>query len=276
MTVHDAERHDLYRMFDCVGRVAVVTGAAGTLGPVWVRTLLGAGATVAMIVEPGRATTPELTELRNHPRVVTVDADVTVREDLERARHQITAVHGEVDILVANAGRDHPPVADDAPRLAALRTGDVAGIVGANVLGTLLTISVFGGAMADAGRGSVVLIGSQYSVVAPRPYLYDHMGGETPFMKNPAYGASKAAVVNLARYFGAHWGPAGVRVNALSPGGVLGTQDSTFVKKFSREVPLGRMLEADELRGPLLFLVSDASSFVTGAHLVVDGGYTIW
>ena len=102
--------------------------------------------------------------------------------------------------------------------------------------------------------------------------FYDHL--DPPFTKPAAYGASKAAVVNLTRYFARLWGPHGVRVNALSPGGVRGGQDAEFVRKYSERVPLGRMAEPDDLAGPLLFLASDASAYVTGHELRVDGGFT--
>jgi NAD(P)-dependent dehydrogenase (short-subunit alcohol dehydrogenase family) len=95
-------------------------------------------------------------------------------------------------------------------------------------------------------------------------------------LKPPAYGASKAAVVNLTRYLAALWGAMGIRVNALSPGGVLGEQDDTFIRKFSSRVPLGRMAVPSDLVGPLLFLASDASAYVTGIDLKVDGGFTVW
>ena len=106
--------------------------------------------------------------------------------------------------------------------------------------------------------------------------FYDHLGYDPPFLKPPAYGASKAAVVNLTRYLATLWGPAGVRVNALSPGGVLGGQDAEFRRKFCERVPLGRMAEESDLVGPLLFLASDASAYVTGVELRVDGGFTAW
>jgi NAD(P)-dependent dehydrogenase (short-subunit alcohol dehydrogenase family) len=104
--------------------------------------------------------------------------------------------------------------------------------------------------------------------------MYDHMQLDPPFLKPAAYGASKAGVVNLTRYFARLWGPAGVRVNALSPGGVRGDQDAEFVRKFTARTPLGRLGEDEDLRGPLLFLASDASRYVTGHELRVDGGFT--
>ena len=112
--------------------------------------------------------------------------------------------------------------------------------------------------------------------MSPDQRLYDHLPGDLPFLKSPAYGASKAAVVNLTKYFATLWGRSGVRVNTLSPGGVLAGQDDQFRAKYAERVPLGRMASVDDLRGPLLFLASRASSYVTGHELSVDGGFTAW
>jgi NAD(P)-dependent dehydrogenase (short-subunit alcohol dehydrogenase family) len=127
--------------------------------------------------------------------------------------------------------------------------------------------------MCEARPGSIVNIGSLYASVAPDPSFYDHL--VPPFVKPPAYGASKAAVVSLTRYFARLRGPYGVRVNALSPGGVRRAQDDEFIRrKCCARVPVGRMAEPDDIVGPLLFLASDASRYVNGQELRVDGGFT--
>ena len=128
--------------------------------------------------------------------------------------------------------------------------------------------------MRDRGGGSIVNIGSLYASRAPDPAFYDHLEVDPPFLKPPAYGASKAGLVSLTRYFARLWGPHGVRVNALSPGGVSAGQDAEFVRKYCERVPLGRMAEPADLGGPLLFLASDASRYLTGHELRVDGGFT--
>jgi len=235
---------------DLTGRVAVVTGALGILGPVWVEALTGAGATVAGL------------DVREGDGVL--QADVTEPASLESALAAITAEHGTPSVLVNNAGIDVPPGQSDDASFA--RTLDV------NVAGVFNSTQVFGRAMCEAGRGSIVNIGSLYASVAPIPAFYDHI--DPPFTKPAAYGASKAAVVNLTRYFARLWGPHGVRVNALSPGGVRGDQDPDFTRKYTDRVPLGRMAEPADLVGPMLFLCSDASAYVTGQNLQVDGGFT--
>jgi NAD(P)-dependent dehydrogenase (short-subunit alcohol dehydrogenase family) len=264
-------------LFDCSGQVAVITGPAGLLGPVWARTLLHAGATVVLVTEPGTAAKPEVAALADDPHVTVLTADITSAEQLAATRDELAARFGPPHILIASAGVDHPPRPGQPLDLGRLTPADINHAIHVNVTGTLLTVSAFGGPMAEAGRGSIVLIGSQYAMISPRPQMYDHLRDDGhPFIKNPAYGASKAAVASVARYFAAHWGRHGVRVNALSPGGVRSGQDPEFQRKFAAETPLGRMLEPAELEGPLLFLASDASSYVTGTHLLVDGGYTAW
>jgi NAD(P)-dependent dehydrogenase (short-subunit alcohol dehydrogenase family) len=130
--------------------------------------------------------------------------------------------------------------------------------------------------MGREGGGSIINVGSLYAAVSPDARMYDHIDMDPPFLKPPVYGASKAGLVNLSRYFATHWAGRGVRVNTLSPGGVVGGQDELFIRKFSARVPLGRLATPDELMGPLIFLASEASSYITGIELRVDGGYTAW
>jgi NAD(P)-dependent dehydrogenase (short-subunit alcohol dehydrogenase family) len=180
-------------------------------------------------------------------------------------------------VLVNNAGVDQPP---DSPKgrhhLPDLPIGEFRRMVEVNLLGTFQVIQVFGGRMAAGRGGSIVNIGSLYASVSPDPNFYEHLAGDAPFIKSPAYGASKAGVVNLSRFFATHWADRGVRVNTLSPGGVLAGQDEQFKAKYGARVPLKRMAEADDLKGPLVFLASSASSYVTGHELRVDGGFTAW
>jgi NAD(P)-dependent dehydrogenase (short-subunit alcohol dehydrogenase family) len=249
------------------GRVAVVTGARGRLGPVWAEALRGAGAEVLGIdldgQEPGDRDTPVHT------------ADVTDRAALERVRDAILGAHEAPTVLVNSAGVDQPPDAaartfriEDVPLDDFRRTVDV------NLAGVFNATQVFGPGMVAAGRGAIVNIGSLYASIAPDPSLYEHIPTDPPFLKPAAYGASKAGVINLTRYFARLWGPAGVRVNALSPGGVAGDQDPEFRAKYCARVPLRRMAEPADLVGPLVFLASDASRYLTGHELRVDGGFT--
>jgi NAD(P)-dependent dehydrogenase (short-subunit alcohol dehydrogenase family) len=264
---------------DLSGEVAVVTGALGRLGTTWISALLGAGADVVGIDLHDRPGTGPLDHSDNAKpgRYLDVRADVTNRQSLRRALATCTEDFGTPSILVNNAGVDQPPSAgagswlfEDVPDEMSATVLDV------NSLGVLRVCQIFGPPMVRRGRGSVVNIGSLYGNVAPDMRLYEHLPKDPPFLKPPAYGMSKAAVSALTRYLAALWGPTGVRVNTLSPGGVLGGQDPTFREKFSQRVPMRRMATHEDLTGPLLFLASDQSAYVTGTELVVDGGFLCW
>jgi NAD(P)-dependent dehydrogenase (short-subunit alcohol dehydrogenase family) len=266
--------------WDLTGAIAVVTGALGRLGPIWSTALLEAGAVVVGLDLPEAKISDPFAELMDRyprPRLHLVRADVSDRRSVEEARDRCVRDLGCPTVLVNNAGIDQPPaVLPRTYRIEDLPVEAWLPVLGVNVLGTFLMIQVIGGEMRRERRGSIVNIGSLYASVAPDPRLYDHLPSDPPFLKPPAYGASKAAVVNLTAYFAALWGPDGVRVNALSPGGVLGGQDAEFVAKYSVRVPMRRMAQPEDLAGPLVFLASDASRYVTGVDLRVDGGFTIW
>ena len=252
--------------FGLEGRVAIVTGASGNLGPIWIRALADAGAQVVGVdLKPA--------DVDGATRVEA--GDVTDRDSLTGVLERIRGDLGEPSILVNNAGIDQPPeAAATSYRIEDVPADDFLRTLAVNTGGTFIATQVFGGAMAAAGNGSIVNIGSLYSAIAPEPRFYDHMDVDPPFLKPAAYGASKAGVINLTRYFARLWGPNGVRVNALSPGGVRGGQDPEFLSKYTARVPLGRMAEPADLGGPLVFLASEASSYLTGHHLLVDGGFT--
>jgi NAD(P)-dependent dehydrogenase (short-subunit alcohol dehydrogenase family) len=248
---------------DLTGRVALVTGALGNLGPVWASALADAGALVHGIDVRGGSF---------HGGGDLHVADVTDRDSLAGV---LDAIGGAPDVLVNNAGIDQPPDAGAATRrIEEIPLDEFARVLQVNLTGTFAATQVFGAAMAAARRGSIVNIGSLYAGIAPDPSFYSHLSADPPFLKPPAYGASKAGVVQLTRYFARLWGPAGVRVNALSPGGVLGGQDPEFLEKYGARTPLRRMADPGDLRGPLLFLASDMSSYMTGHELRVDGGFT--
>jgi NAD(P)-dependent dehydrogenase (short-subunit alcohol dehydrogenase family) len=267
-------------LFSLHGRVAIVTGALGNLGPVWAKSLLDAGASVVGLDLPGAKPNAAFAALQSHydpKRLALLPASVTDREALLAARAHVRETFGAPDVLVNNAGVDQPPspagggyLLEDIPFDVNRRIFEV------NTLGLFQVVQVFGGDMVKARRGSIINIGSLYASVSPDPRFYDHIVSDPPFLKPPAYGASKAAVVNLTKYLATAFGPHNVRVNALSPGGVLGAQDEEFKRKFCARVPLGRMALHEDLVGPIQFLASDASAYVTGTELRIDGGFTAW
>jgi NAD(P)-dependent dehydrogenase (short-subunit alcohol dehydrogenase family) len=258
-------------LFDLEGRVAVVTGGSGQLGRVFVSGLAERGARVASF---------DLAESGAHPEgVVEHVVDITDREALAAAVDAVVRELGVPHVLVNNAGLDSPPDAPEAevgpfegvPEEAFDRVLDV------NVTGALLCCQTVGGAMARAGRGSIVNISSVYGMLSPVQDLYEfrRARGET-FVKPVAYSVSKGAVVNLTRYLATYWAKNGVRVNTLTLAGVWNDQQQEFLDAFAARSPMGRMLDEREALGALVFLGSDASSYVTGSNLVVDGGWSAW
>jgi NAD(P)-dependent dehydrogenase (short-subunit alcohol dehydrogenase family) len=265
--------------FTLDNQVAVVTGACGKLGPVWAEALLDAGARIAALDLPATRPSAAFDALaaRAGDRLKRFDCDITQRASIEAASRHVGTALGDAAILVNNAGVDQPPdSAGTRSTIEQLPIDQFRRMVEVNLLGTFQVTQVFGSAMAVRGNGSIINIGSLYASVSPDQRFYDHLPGDAPFLKSPAYGASKAGVVNMTKYFSTLWGPRGVRVNTLSPGGVLGAQDEQFKQKYGGRVPLGRMATFDDLKGPLVFLASAASSYVTGHELRVDGGFTAW
>jgi NAD(P)-dependent dehydrogenase (short-subunit alcohol dehydrogenase family) len=266
---------------DLTGRTAVVTGVGGRLGRVWATAFLRAGANVLGLdrKRPQAAVLKAITAAEDSAsgRFLFCSGDVTERASLDEALGVCLDQMGTPTVLVNNAGIDQPPsvetgswLFEDIPETLSTTVLDV------NAIGVLRTCQVFGSAMARNGSGSVINIGSLYGSVSPDPLFYDHIDLDPPFLKPPAYSMSKAGVVALTRYLATFWGPRGVRVNTLSPGGVLGDQDQLFREKFTARVPLRRMAVEEDLVGPLLFLASDMSRYVTGTELMVDGGFVCW
>jgi NAD(P)-dependent dehydrogenase (short-subunit alcohol dehydrogenase family) len=270
----------LKNVFSLESEIAVVTGALGKLGSIWIETLLEAGASVFALDSPNARFSEGYQQLQARfggDRLQFDRADVRDRGALETSCNTCHDALGVPTILVNNAGIDRPPASlENGYRLEDIPFEENREIFEVNTLGLFLVTQVVGARMLRAGRGSIINIGSLYAGVSPDQRFYSHIQSDPPFLKPPAYGASKAAVVNLTRYLATLWAPHGVRVNALSPGGVLGDQDQEFKRKFCLRVPLGRMATAQDLRGPLLFLASQASSYVTGIELIVDGGFTAW
>jgi len=266
-------------LFRLDNQIAVVTGACGKLGPVWAEALLDAGAHVAALELPSAPESEGYSTVagRAGDRLHRFDCDVTSRASIEGAVEALVRQIGEPAILVNNAGVDQPPDSGgNRSEIENWPADQFRRMVEVNLLGTFQVTQIVGARMAERGSGSVVNIGSLYASVSPDQRFYDHLSGALPFLKSPAYGASKAAVVNMTGYFSTLWGPRGVRVNTLSPGGVQGGQDEQFRAKYCARVPLERMAQTNDLKGPLVFLASSASSYVTGHELRVDGGFTAW
>jgi NAD(P)-dependent dehydrogenase (short-subunit alcohol dehydrogenase family) len=257
-------------LFDLDGRVAVVTGGMGQLGAVYVRGLAERGMRVAVF---------DVAEGKTPAGARAFAVDVTDRSSLEEAERAVEAVWGVPHLLVNNAGLDSPPdaPADEVGPFETYPEASFDAVMDVNVKGAFLCCQVIGGAMAREGRGSIVNVSSIYGLLSPVQdlYAFRREQGET-FVKPVAYSVSKSAILNLTRYLATYWATSGVRVNTLTLAGVWNDQPPEFLEAYTARVPLGRMLQAEEALGSVVFLASDASSYVTGANLVVDGGWSAW
>jgi NAD(P)-dependent dehydrogenase (short-subunit alcohol dehydrogenase family) len=247
--------------FSLTGRVAVVTGGTRGLGAGFARALGDAGAAVVLVGRDAAAADEVLGALRdNDIRADFVAADVTVAADVQRVLDATLSLHGRVDVLVNNAGACvHAPALDVTPE-------DWRAVMDVNVDAVWTCSQTFGRQFVEQGSGSIVNIGSMSGFIVNRPQW------------QPAYNASKAAVHHLTRSLAAEWAPHGVRVNALAPGYIKTdmspVDDPKFRQHWIEDAPMQRYGTVEELAPAVIFLASDASSFVTGSVLVADGGYT--
>ncbi len=270
------------KLFDVTDRIMVITGGLGQFGRAFTRELLERGAKVAVLNRklPDPAVVREKLPA-DHPNLGLFQADITKKDELVKALAGVKERWGVPHGLVNNAGIDTPP---NAPP-------EVSGpfetfpeavwreVIDVNLTGTFLACQVFGGAMAEAGRGSIVNVGSIYGLVSPVQDIYAYKKEKTgvPFIKPVAYSASKSGLTNLTHYLGTYWAKKGVRVNLLVPSGLDNPKfDVEFKQNYCARIPIGRMQKEGELNGSVVFLLSDASAYMTGAALVVDGGWTAW
>lgn len=262
-------------------RVAVVTGGMGQLGVAYAAAFAARGAKVAVYdtaVAP-KVENVAFSEGIENESIVPFQVDITDTASVSAATDQVVRRWQAPHILVNNAGLDSPPDAppEEVGRFESYPLSSYQKVMDVNVRGTLVCCQVVGGMMAQEGRGSIINISSIYGLLSPCQDIYEfrRRRGEV-FFKPVAYSVSKSAVLNLSRYLATYWAKAGVRVNTLTLGGVFNDQPREFLEAYCRRVPMGRMARADELSGAVLFLASDASSYMTGSNLIVDGGWSAW
>jgi NAD(P)-dependent dehydrogenase (short-subunit alcohol dehydrogenase family) len=250
-------------LFSLEGRVAVVTGGAGQLGSEIVRGLEERGARVAVF---------DIAAERFR-------VDVTDREAIASATEEVVQDWGVPHVLVNAAALDSPPdaPAEEVGPFESYPEDSFDQVMDVNVKGTFLASQVIGARMAGEGRGSIVNVSSVYGMLSPVQQLYEfrRQGGEE-FFKPVAYSVSKSALYNLTRYLATYWAKSGVRVNTLTLAGVWNDQPQEFLDAYTARMPMGRLADVREVVGPIVFLASDASSYVTGANLVADGGWSAW
>lgn len=262
--------------FDLEGKVAIVTGAAGLIGGHHCSALADAGAhVIACDLEGSKLEDFVAGWPGEH---LAMSLDVTDEDALKAARNSILDRFGHIDILVNNAAIndmfENPAMAAEQSKFENYPVEMFKKSLEVNVTGVFLCAQVFGTPMAKQGSGSIINVASTYGVVGPDQSIYRNREGEQTFFKSAAYPTTKGAVINFTRFLAAYWGESGVRVNTLSPGGVENGQDDWFIENYSAKTALGRMAKPTDYRGAVVFLASDASSYMTGANLIVDGGWT--
>lgn len=264
--------------FDLTGRVAVVTGAAGLIGRAHCAALAQAGATVVACDLDLVSAAGVANELGTQH--IGIGVDIADERDVQQLQAHVLAKYGRVDVLVNNAAMndmvEQRSLMAEASMFEHYPLDLWRRVMEVNVTGTMLCCRILGGFMAQRGSGSIINIASTYGIVAPNQSIYQDETGTQRFYKSAAYPVSKAAVIMLTKYLATYWGKSGVRVNTLSPGGVENHQDPFFIGQYSHHTPMGRMASVHDYEGALVFLASDASAYMTGHNLVVDGGWTAW
>ncbi|HVF25394.1 MAG TPA: SDR family oxidoreductase [Anaerolineales bacterium] len=269
--------------FDLAGRVAVVTGGVGLLGAEFCRTLAEAGAAVA-VVDLNASASQQIADTltKNGYRALSIKADITILDSVKAMVEKTVSTFGRLDILVNSAALDPkfdpnaiqkgiaPGAFEDYP----LEQWNAA--MNVNLTGTfLVTQACVKQMLAQGKKGSIINICSTYGLNGPDQGIYIK-DGERVAYKPVYYTVTKAGVMGFTKYLAAYYAGTDIRVNALTPGGVFNDHEDYFVKNYSAKTILGRMANKDEMNGALLFLASDASSYMTGNNLVVDGGWTAW
>lgn len=270
--------------FDLTGRAALVTGGVGLLGAEFCRTLAEAGAAVAVVdLNAGAAAKVAEDLTRAGYRALAVPTDITQPESVSAMLEKTVSAFGRLDVLVNSAALD--PKFDPAAAARGIAPGNFEqypleqwnAALNVNLTGMFLVTQTCAKQMIAQGKkGSIINICSTYGLKGPDQRIYRKADGSQPAFKPVYYTVTKAGVLGFTKYLSAYYMETEIRVNALTPGGVFNDHDETFVKNYSAKTILGRMARKDEMNGALLFLASDASSYMTGNNLVVDGGWTAW
>ncbi|MDA9421461.1 SDR family oxidoreductase [Bradyrhizobium sp. CCBAU 53380] len=272
--------------YDLIGRTALVTGAGGLLGRQHVAALSEAGARVVVTdvgIAQAEAAVTALKQNAPSSDLIAIAIDVTSQDSVRAANEQLSGRGISIDILVNNAAID--PKVTSAPgvmhssRFEAFPVPQWQTEIAVGLTGAMLCAQVFGGEMAKRGRGVILNIASDLGVIAPDQRIYRQpqvTREEEQPVKPVTYSVIKHGLIGLTKYLATYWADHGVRVNAISPGGVFNNQDPAFVERLTRLIPMGRMADVDEYRAAVQFLCSDASSYMTGQNLVMDGGRSVW
>lgn len=270
-------------LFDLTGRVAVITGGAGLLGRQHAMVIAGAGGHPVILDLPATGPHEAASSLAKATgrAALGLGVDITRLREVETALDRVLKEFGRVDILINNAA-NNPKVESSAgaswSRLEEFPMQVWEADIAVGLTGAFLCSRVFGTEMASRRRGVILNVASDLAIIAPDQRLYRQEGkpDDQQPVKPVTYSVIKSGLIGLTRYLATYWADAGVRVNAISPGGVENGQPEEFTARIRKLIPLGRLAEANEYQGAVLFLCCDASSYMTGANLVIDGGRSCW
>jgi NAD(P)-dependent dehydrogenase (short-subunit alcohol dehydrogenase family) len=273
----------LRSLFDLTGRVAIITGGAGLLGSKHAEAIAGAGGIPVLVDIPAAKPIAAAASLEKEweTEVAGFEADITGPEELEALKDEVIRRFKRIDILVNNAANNPKMDSDSGVPFSRLENFPLEiwnADLQLGLTGAFLCSKIFGAEMARRGSGVIVNVASDLALISPDQRLYRKEGlpDDQQPVKPVTYSVVKTGLIGLTRYLATYWAQKGVRVNAISPGGVYASQPDEFVQRLEALIPLSRMADVDEYQGALLFLCSDASSYMTGTNLVIDGGRTCW
>ena len=270
-------------IFDLAGRTAVITGGAGLLGVKHAEALAVAGATPVLVDIAGGAAEERASQIAAQYGVpaLGLPCDITRPADVELLLRRVLDQTGRVDVLINNAANNpkaEAPSGENWSRLERFSLEQWQADIAVGLTGAFLCSQTFGTEMARRGKGVILNIASDLAIIAPDQRIYRRPGvpDDQQPVKPVSYSVVKTGLIGLTRYLATYWVDKGVRVNAISLGGVYNDQPAEFVQKLTGLIPMRRMAGVDEYQGSIVFLCSDASSYMTGSNVVVDGGRTVW
>lgn len=275
----------IFDKFKITGKVCVITGGAGLLGQKHAEAVIeGEGIPILLDISQEALNNAQMRLKRQYPsaEIGVYRVDITKQSELERVRDELVKKYGRIDILINNAA-NNPKVEDKGDNFGNIRFDNFPlEIWNADILvgltGAFLCAKVFGMVMEQSKSGVLLNISSDLGIIAPDQRIYRKEGLEEAeqTIKPVTYSVIKHGLLGLTKYLATYWADKGIRVNAVCPGGIYNGQDEQFLAKLTSLIPMGRMADKDEYKATVLYLISDASSYMTGSTIIVDGGRTCW